>query len=496
MQKNKIENLVIVGGGTAGWITASLLVKVLGKAINITLVESSKIGTIGVGEATIPPIIPFNNALGLDEAEFIKKTKGTIKLGIQFENWGKIGDSYMHAFGDIGKNFPFCEFHHFWVKSQQMGIKSDFWDFSLNYQAGKHNKFQKVSGIKGTNLPGIQYAYHFDASLYAQFLSEFSQKQGVKRIDGVVSKVNLNNEDGWVESIELDDGKIIAGDLFVDCTGLKSLLIEQALNTGFDDWSHWLPCNRAVAVQSESSGRIKPYTRSIAHEAGWQWQIPLQHRTGNGLVYSSKHLSDEEATEKLLATIEGKSIGEPRVIPYRTGKRRKHWNRNVVAIGLSAGFFEPLESTNIHLIQTGAIRLLKLFPHNGITEKEVSEYNQQTCTEYERIRDFIILHYKLNQRSDSEFWKQCQRMDVPDSLSDRIKLFADTGKVFRVQDELFTEIAWKQVLIGQGAIPNDFHPLVNTLSEEQIQDLMKSLKTLVDRTVNSMPTHEEFLSAL
>ncbi|WP_196140237.1 tryptophan halogenase family protein [Aliikangiella sp. G2MR2-5] len=496
MRSQAIKKVVIVGGGTAGWITASLLAKVLGKVIDITLIESSKIGTIGVGEATIPPIIAFNNALGINEKEFIRATQATIKLGIQFENWGRMGDSYMHAFGDIGKNFPFCEFHHFWVKTRRMGMQSDFWDFSLNFQAAKQNKFQAIAGIKGTNLPGIQYAYHFDASLYAKFLSEYSRSSGVELIDGIVEKVNLNSEDGFVDSIQVDSGETIAGDLFIDCTGLKSLLIEQTLNTGFDDWSHWLPCNRAVAVQSENGKFLSPYTRSIAHEAGWQWQIPLQHRTGNGLVFSDMHLSDEQAIEKLLANIEGQTLTDPKVIPYRTGKRRKQWNRNVIAIGLSAGFFEPLESTNIHLIQTAAIRLLKLFPHNGITESEVTEYNQQTQSEYERIRDFVILHYKQTERNDSDFWRQCHRMDVPESLSQRMALFKSTGKVFRTQDELFTEVAWKQVLIGQGAIPEDYHPMADTLSEQQLKDLLSSLKTLIGRTVEAMPTHESFLDSL
>lgn len=496
MSNKKIKNIVIVGGGTGGWITASLLAKVLGKSINITLVESDKIGIVGVGEATIPPIIAFNNAIGINEIDFMKATKGTIKLGIQFENWGKKGDSYMHAFGDIGKNFPFCDFHHFWVKSQQMGDDSNFWDYSLNYQAAKHNKFARLNGIEGTNLPGISYAYHFDAALYAKFLSEFCINLGVKRIEGTINHVTLNDTNGYVESLQLEDGSEIKGDLFVDCTGLAALLIEKTLSTGFDDWSQWLPCDRAVAVPSESSETIIPYTRSIAHESGWQWQIPLQHRAGNGLVFSSKHMTDEEATETLMTNIDGKPLGEPRVIRYRTGRRRKQWNRNVVSIGLSAGFFEPLESTNIHLIQTGAIRLLKFFPHNGIKEEEINEYNAQSKNEYERIRDFIILHYKLNQRGDTDFWKQCQRMDIPDTLSQRIDLFKKTGKVFREQEDLFTEVAWKQVMIGQRANPEDYHPLVETLSTEQIKDLMANLKTLINRTVDKMPTHEEFLQKL
>ena len=492
----KIENVVIVGGGTAGWITASLLAKVLGKTLNIKLVESDKIGIIGVGEATIPPIIAFNNAIGLNELEFIKATKGTMKLGIQFENWGKTGDSYMHAFGDIGKNFPFCEFHHFWVKSRQMGGDSDFWDYSLNYQAAKHNKFAKMNNIEGTNLPGISYAYHFDAGLYAKFLSEFCINLGVNRIEGTINKVNLNDANGYVKSVQLEDGSKIEGDLFVDCTGLAALLIEKTLSTGFEDWSQWLPCDRAVAVPSELSDRIAPYTRSIARDSGWQWEIPLQHRTGNGLVYSSKHMTDNEASETLLANLNGKPLSEPKFISYRTGRRRKQWNRNVVSIGLSAGFFEPLESTNIHLIQTAAIRLLKLFPHNGINQEEINEYNAQSKNEYQRIRDFIILHYKLNERGDTNFWRHCQRMEVPDTLSRRMDLFKESGKVFREQEDLFTEIAWKQVLIGQGAIPEDHHPLVDTLSSQQIKELMANLKTIINRAVDKMPSHEEFLKKL
>ncbi len=492
---NKVENVVIVGGGTAGWITASLLSKVLGKNIRIKLIESSKIGTVGVGEATIPPIIAFNNALGINENEFIKATKATIKLGIQFEGWSKLKDSYMHAFGEVGKNFPFCEFHHFWVKSLQ-NKQSDFWDYSLNYQAAKNNKFARLNGIEGTNLPGISYAFHFDASLYADFLKQFSLKLGVEAIDAIVEEVILNAENGSVSSLVLDSGQVVEGDLFVDCSGLAGLLIEKKLNTGFDDWSHWLPCDRAVAIPTETQTEIFPYTRSIAHECGWQWQIPLQHRVGNGLVYSSRHWTAEQATEKLLANIQGKPLAEPNNISYKTGRRRKAWNKNVVAIGLAAGFFEPLESTNIHLIQTGAIRLLKLFPHNGICLNEVNEYNQQTEHEYLRIRDFIVLHYKLNDRNDSEFWKQCASMDIPDTLAHRIELFGKTGKVFREQDDLFTEIAWKQVMIGQGLVPNDHHSLVDSLTKEQINELMSNLKTIIDNTVSKMPGHGQFLASI
>lgn len=496
MQQDKVKDVVIVGGGTAGWITAALMVKVLGKTINITLIESDKIGTVGVGEATIPPIIPFNTALGIDEKEFLKATKGTLKLGIEFENWKQKGDKYMHAFGGIGKNFPFCDFYHFWVKSQQLGYESKFGDFSFNYCAAKKSRFAKVNHIEGTNLRGIEYAYHFDAGLYAKFLRNFSEKLGVNRIEGTINKVQVNDDNGYVKSVKMESGTTVVGDLFVDCTGLKALLIEETLNTGYEDWSHWLPCDRAIAIPCEPVDPILPYTKSIAHGAGWQWRIPLQHRIGNGLVYSSKHMSDDEAKKLLLANLDGKPIGESKVIPFRTGRRRKQWNKNVVAIGLSSGFFEPLESTNIHLIQTAVTRLLKFFPHVGIKDSEINEFNEQSKIESERMRDFIILHYKQNLRDDTSFWRECQRMDIPDSLTKKMKLFEQTGKLFREQDELFTEVAWQQVMIGQGLIPKDHHPIVDSLSKEQIIDLMDNLKTIFNRAADNLPTHNEFLDRI
>jgi len=496
MVTNKVENVVIVGGGTAGWITAALMSKVLGKVVNITLVESDDIGIIGVGEATIPPIIPFNSALGINEKDFIKATKATYKLGIEFVNWKQQGERYMHAFGSIGKNFPFSDFYHFWVKANQQGIAGDFGDYSLNYQAARSNKFAKVRNIEGTNLPGIEYAYHFDAGLYAKFLREHCEKQGVKRVEGIVNKVNVDDESGFVKGVQLENGTIIKGDLFVDCTGLKALLIEQALSTGYDDWSHWLPCNRAVAVACESVDEIEPYTRSTAHEAGWQWRIPLQHRIGNGLVYSSKYMTDDQAKKLLMSNLDGKPLSEPRVIPFKTGRRRKQWNKNVVAIGLSSGFFEPLESTNIHLIQSAATRLVKFFPHHGITDEAVAEFNLQSLIESERMRDFIILHYKQTLRTDSPFWRECQRMDVPASLTKKMKLFEETGRIFREQDELFTEVAWQQVMIGQGLIPKDYHPLVDSLSDEQLAELLENLKTLIKRSVERLPTQNEFLAKM
>jgi tryptophan halogenase len=506
MHKNntqgKIKNIVIVGGGTAGWMTASLLAKVLGKTLNITLVESDKIGIVGVGEATIPPIVNFNSAIGIDEKEFIKATKGTIKLGIEFNHWHKNGERYMHAFGSIGKKFPFCDFHHFWQKHQQLQSGNDnidgnsFWDYSLNYQAAKQGKFAPIKQIPNTNLPGLAYAYHFDAGLYAKFLRNHAEGLGVKRIEGTITDIAQDHKSGDIKSVKLEDGTSISGDLFVDCTGLAAILIEKTLSTGYDDYSHWLPCDRAIAVPCEKTDNIEAYTRSTAHKVGWQWRIPLQHRTGNGLVYASKHMSDEEAKALLLKNIDGKPLAEPKIISFKTGRRRKQWNKNVIAIGLSSGFFEPLEATNIHLIQTAATRLVKFFPHCGINLEEVNEFNRQSKVESEGIRDFIILHYKLNNRGDSEFWRACQRMDVPESLMNKIKLFKKTGKVFCQPEDLFTETAWQQVMIGQGNIPEDHHPLVDTLSEEQVGDLMKNLKILINRTVDKMPSHDNFLHSL
>ncbi|WP_105167959.1 tryptophan halogenase family protein [Pseudoalteromonas sp. T1lg23B] len=495
MSTQQIKNVVIVGGGTAGWLSASFLAKVMGNLINITVLESADISTVGVGEATIPPLQPFNSAMGINEAEFIKETKATIKLGIQFEGWGAKDSSYMHAFGAIGKDFPFCEFHNHWLYAQQQGIAGDFWDYSLNYQAAKHHKFSKLNAIPGTKLPGISYAYHFDAGLYAKFLAHHAKKLGVGHIQGTVRRVIKDETSGNITALELNNIQQVQGDLFIDCTGMHALLIDQALNSGFEDWSHWLPCDSALAVPCEhASSDIAPYTRSIAHEAGWQWQIPLQHRIGNGLVYASKHMSDEQAKEKLLGNLPGKALAEPKLIRFRTGRRLTPWHKNVVAIGLSSGFLEPLESTSIHLIQTAIVRLVKLFPHHGIEASQVALYNQQSKTEFERIRDFIILHYKLNERNDSDFWRQCQNMEIPASLQQKIALFKETGKLLREDDELFAEVAWQQVFIGQGLRPKQLHPLLHALTDQQRQELFSSLRTLIEQTVAAMPTHTQFLA--
>ena len=495
MKSEVINRVVVVGGGTAGWNAAALLVRTLGNVISVTLVESDDIGIVGVGEATIPPIINFNNALGIEESDFLKATQGSIKLGIQFENWGQVGDSYMHAFGNVGKDFAFCSFHNYWLRSQQEGISSNFWDFSLNYQTAKRNKFAKLSQLPGTELPGLSYAYHFDAGLYAKYLRGFCEMRGVDRVEGIINQVRQTAETGSIEAVVLESGEVVEGDLFLDCSGFRGLLIEQALETGYEEWGHWLPCDRAMAVPTVLTDEIRPYTRSIAHRAGWQWNIPLQHRTGNGHVYCSQYVSDDEAREVLLSHLEGEPLAEPRNIPFKTGRRKKQWNKNCISLGLASGFLEPLESTSIHLIQAGLRRLIQHFPHKGIKQAEVDEFNRQSQIEFEHIRDFIILHYKVNQRSDSQFWIDCRNMPIPDSLGHRIELFKSSGKVFKKGDELFHEIAWQQVMIGQNLIPDDYHPLAHNITNEQLQGLLKDLKTLVDSAVDKLPSHDQFLKS-
>lgn len=491
-----ISKILIVGGGSSGWMAAAMLARFLGKQLSITLIESSDIGTVGVGEATIPPIKTFNEVLGLDESEFLRATKGTIKLGIEFENWRRQGDRYMHAFGEIGRNLGIAGFHNYWVRARQSGLKEDFWSYSLNYQAARHNRFVPMPIIPDTRFPGLVHAYHIDAGLYAQMLRQYSEKLGVKRIDGKITQVSCNPKNDKVQSVQLETGETLKADLFIDCSGFRALLIGEALGVEFEDWSHWLPCDRALAVPSEATEEVPPYTRAVAHEGGWRWRIPLQHRTGNGLVYSSNYLSEDEATHTLMSNLDTPALAEPRPIHFRTGRRRQQWRGNVVALGLSSGFLEPLESTSLHLVQQGITRLLKLFPSSAIKPADVEEYNQQSKVEFEKIRDFIILHYHLNEKPESPFWSHCRSASKPTSLLHRIELFAGSGRVFREQDELFSETAWEQVMIGQGVMPEDYHPLAKNLSSEELSEFVNSWKRIVDKTVAQTPTHKQFLKQL
>ncbi|WP_426360542.1 tryptophan halogenase family protein [Pseudocolwellia sp. HL-MZ19] len=469
-------------------MAAAAISKLIGKNLNITLVESDEIGTVGVGEATIPPIKTFHKLLNINEQEFMRETHATFKLGISFENW-KVNDSqYIHSFGATGKECWAGEFHHFWLHGLQKGITADFGEYCFELQAAKANKF----GF--SKQTPINYAYHLDATLYAKYLRKFSEKLGVKRIEGKISQVNKNNATGFISSLTLDSGQVIEGDFFIDCTGFKGLLIEQALHTGYDDWSHWLPCDSAIAVQTKTLEPAVPYTRSIARKSGWQWKIPLQHRVGNGLVYCSKYMSDTDASAELLEHIEGDMITQPRTIKFQTGRRRKGWNKNCVALGLSSGFIEPLESTSIHLIMSGIIRLLRIFPFQGIEQTMIDEYNNKLTSELNAVRDFIILHYNVNQRNDSEFWQHCKNMEVPESLAHKIRLFKETGRVFLDDGDVFRVDSWTQVMLGQGLMPMQYHHIAEIMSDEELKKFMGSLKQSIDKAVSSLPSHAEFIN--
>ena len=484
------KRIVIVGGGTAGWMAAAALSRAFGPTKTIELIESDEIGTVGVGEATIPAIKNFHLLLGLDEAEFLAAVNGTYKLGIQFENWGQLGDQYFHPFGPPGADSWAAQFHHYWLKAHGRGQVGGFNDFSVEASLARAGRF----GMQGERKPN--YAYHFDAGLYAKLLRRLSEGWGVKRTEGKVVDVSLNGETGLIESVQLESGESVVGDFFIDCSGFRGLLIEQALESGWEDWSHWLRSDSAVAVQTESVAPPSPYTRATARSGGWQWKIPLQHRVGNGLVYCSDEINDEQARRLLLDHVDGKTITEPRQLRFTTGRRLKQWNRNCLALGLASGFLEPLESTSIHMIQNSLIRFIKLFPMAGIEPTEVAQFNEDVRLESERIRDFIILHYHVNQRTDSPYWISLREMDVPDSLKHKIELFKANGRVFRDQYELFAEQSWVVVMLGQGLMPQGYHPIVNNLSDRDLQGFLQKTRAEVEGIVNQQPPHEAFLQAI
>lgn len=487
MQSQSVKRVVIAGGGTAGWTVASLLAQQLGSMLDITLVESDEIGTVGVGEATIPTFRSFHALLGIDEREFMRETQATFKLGISFEDWDRLGDRYIHPFGDVGKSSWMADFHHMWLMGKDRGFAGDLGDYCFEHQAAAAGKF--ALSKKG----GLNYAYHLDAGLYARFLRGKFEPKGVKRIEGRIADVEQDAESGYVTALVLENGNRIAGDLFVDCTGLRGLLIEQTLEAGFEDWRHWLQTDSALAVQTQPTGSIAPYTRAMARSSGWQWRIPLQSRVGNGLVFCNELQSEEAAREELMANLEGEPLTEPRLIRYVTGRRRKAWDKNVVAIGLSSGFLEPLESTSIHLIQIGATRLIQLFPFGGNFEALAKRYNDRTRYDFEHVRDFIILHYKLTQRDDTPFWRSCRDMDIPDSLAERIELFRASGSIYPEAEELFRVASWLFVMLGQGIAPENHHHMGALLGDERLSRALESLKGNIGQAVNSMPRHQDFL---
>lgn len=487
METPKIHKVVVAGGGTAGWMAAAALSKLLGKTLDITLIESDEIGTVGVGEATIPTLITLHELLQIKEQDFVSAVQGTFKLGISFENWRDVGEDYIHSFGYTGKDCWAAGFQHFWLKGHKMGISEEYGEYCTEWAAAKDNRFAVLPNS------ALNYAYHFDASLYAKFLRGIAEDNGAVRQEGKIKAVEQHPETGFITGVTLESGQLIEGDFFVDCTGFRGLLIEQTLHTGYDDWSHWLPADSAVAVQTESVAPPIPYTRSIAHEAGWQWRIPLQHRVGNGMVFCSKFWSDDEATNKLLGNVEGPTVTDPRVIKFTTGSRRKHWNKNVVAMGLASGFMEPLESTSIHLAQRAIIRLMQMFPYDGVRQPDVEEFNNQMKFEIENIRDFIVLHYHVTNRRDTAFWRHCSSMPIPDSLQHRIELFKQAGRVFKVPTELFGENSWTQVMLGQGLMPEQYHPIVNMMSDDELKVFLSGIHGSVGNLVRQLPSHQRFI---
>ncbi|MBY6129316.1 tryptophan 7-halogenase [Qipengyuania aquimaris] len=482
--------IVIAGGGTAGWMAASLLARFSPAHFQIELVESETIGTVGVGEATIPQIRHFNQALGIDEAEFLRETKGSFKLGIAFDGWMGDGHSYMHAFGQVGRGAGLLPFHQHWLRARKLGHARPLAHYSLNEIAARALRMPAPGG------PELPYAYHFDAGLYAAFLRRFAEARGVTRTEGLIENVERNGETGDIAALSLDGGRRIEGDLFIDCTGFRGLLIEGAMEAGFDDWSHLLPCDRAVAVPCSGGGDFTPYTRSIAREAGWQWRIPLQHRIGNGYVFSSAHISEDEAAETLLANLDGEADGTPRVLKFTTGKRRRQWVGNCIALGLAAGFMEPLESTSIHLVQSALARVLQLLPAGRPDPALVDHFNAQADFEWTRIRDFLVLHYWANGREGQPFWDAMRALELPNTLSAKVEQWCAGGHIHREHEELFTEVAWFQVLAGQGVEAESYNPLADAVPENELVGLLASTEEQMVRAANAMPQHVEVLGKL
>lgn len=491
-----IEHIIIVGGGTAGWMTAAALSRLSSlRKVAVTLIESEVIGTVGVGEATIPPFLDFNKLLEVDEREMLAAVQGSFKLGIQFVSWGKLGDSYIHPFGAYGYHMGGIAFHHVWHKYHANGDKRPIQLFNMETMAAFFGKFARTEDYQRDDLPPVNYAYHLDAGRYAKYLRAYAEQRGVVRVEGKVGDVAVDGETGFVTSVTMDSGAVLTGDLFIDCSGFRGLLIEQTLKTGYEDWTHYLPCDRAVAlpcVREDGSGPL-PYTRATAHSAGWQWQVPLQHRNGNGHVYCSAFMEDQEALDILVGNIAGKPGAEPNYLRFVTGRRKKFWNKNVVALGLAAGFMEPLESTSIHLINTGINKLIALLSLDGVTPVQEETFNRLTAKEYARIRDFLILHYNATKRDDSEFWNYCRTMAVPDSLTEKVELFRHNGQIFREEDELFTETSWAAVMMGQGIMMGGHNAMADALKEPQTSKEIDGIAQSIQYVVQHMPTHGDYL---
>lgn len=480
-----VKRVVIAGGGTAGWMAAAALSKTLGKVLDITLVESEEIGTVGVGEATIPTLVVFHRLLDIKEQDFMAAVQGTVKLGISFENWKDVNHRYIHSFGISGKDHWSAGFQHFWLRGRAEGMASEYSDYCIELQAALQDRFSHLPRYH------VNYAYHMDAALYAGFLRDFSARHGCKRVEGKIVDVATDAE-GCISSIKLERGETIEGDLFIDCTGFRALLIGKALGVGYTDWSQWLFNDSALATQTTAVRDAVPYTRAIAGSAGWQWRIPLQHRVGNGIVYSSRHMSDDQAREEFLGSVEGEVIKQPWPIRFKPGQRQQCWAKNCVALGLAGSFIEPLESTTIHLIQRGIVRLLQTFPHT-ITQPAIDEYNARLDEELQHVRDFVVMHYKVSDRRDSPYWREIAEMDIPSTLRHRIDLFRETGTVFHVPGELFGENSWIQVMMGQGIVPKRYHPTADVMSPADLQRFLDDIRRNVLDTARQMPAHMDYL---
>lgn len=494
MQDRPIENIVIVGGGTAGWMTAAALSHMLsGQKFAIQLIESEEIGTVGVGEATVPHIRFFNQKLGFDEADFMAKTKATFKLGIEFCNWGRKGDSYIHPFGAFGESIGGVAFHQHWSRMHRSTGIYPIEEYSLPVMAARAGRFAYPSADPDSLLSTYSYAFQFDAGLYAKYLRSYAEARGVKRIEGKITDVALESESGFVQSVQTNQGDSISADLFIDCSGFRGLLIEGALQTGYDNWQHWLPCDRAVAVPCSIAGPLTPYTRATAQDAGWIWRIPLQHRVGNGHVYCSNYISDDAAATALLGQLESAPLAALNQLRFVTGKRRKQWSKNVVAIGLSAGFLEPLESTSIHLIQLAIGRLLEFFPDKSWDPALASEYNRLMDMEYERVRDFLILHYHATERDDTPFWNYVRTMPVPDTLEHKMNMFRERGIVVNYRDGMFLDASWIAVYLGQRIIPQNNDPLGNAIAEADLQVQLERLRSDCRAAAEGLSSHADFI---
>lgn len=492
---SSIKSILIVGGGTAGWMAAAALSNTLDpKQVQITLIESDAIGTVGVGEATIPNILTFNRMLGIDEREFMAATSATMKLGIEFIGWGREGDTYIHPFGSHGADMGGISFHQYWNCLNLSGKAKNIEDYCISAVAAREHKFTLPVRDPRQVESRIAYAYQFDATRYAAFLRKYAEERGVNRIEGKVVDVRLDDETGFIRSVKMENGEEQGADLFIDCSGFKGLLIEKALKCGYEDWSHWLPCDSAVAMSCETMGEVLPYTKSVAREAGWQWRIPLQNRIGNGYVYSSRYTTDEAAASVLESSLEGEALTDLKQLRFRTGRRKKFWQKNCIALGLSAGFMEPLESTSIYLIQAGITKLLALFPDTSFAQVEVDEYNKILNLEFDQIRDFLILHYVATERSGQPFWDYVRTMDIPDTLKAKIELFKSRGRFFRYEGDLFSETSWIAVLLGQNIVPEGYNPLIDSISFDQIEESLGSMHHAIAKAVSNMPNHAEFLN--